>query len=289
MARSMWSGSISFGLVNVPVKLFTAVSQKDIHFHQLHDADGVRIQMKRICPADGKEVPYEHIVKGYEISPDRYVMIKPKELEALDPKATHTIDIESFAKLSEIDPLYYDHPYYLVPDKGAGKAYSLLQQAMLDTKTVAIARAVIRTKQYIMVLRPTENALAVSTLYYADEVIPESSLEGLPSDIKLNEKEVAMARQLVDSLTQKFHPEKYHDDYRERVMKLIEQKAEGKEIAIQPGPAETPKVVNLMEALEASLAAARKGTATASASRPKAAPARKGTARKTEHRKRKTA
>jgi DNA end-binding protein Ku len=289
MPRSMWSGSISFGMVNVPVKLFTAVSQKDIHFHQLHDADGARIQMKRVCSLDGKEVPYENIVKGYEISPDRYVKINPRELEALDPKATQTIDIESFAKLDEIDPLYYEHSYYLVPDKGAGKAYSLLLQAMADTESVAIARAVIRTKQYVMVVRPAENVLAVSTLYYADEVVPQSSLDGLPTDIKLNEKELAMARQLVESLTQKFNVKKYRDEYRERVLHLIEQKAEGKEVVVQAGPVESPKVVNIMAALEASLAAARKGMASTQAARTKAGHARKGTARKTEHRKRKTA
>ncbi|HYF51470.1 MAG TPA: Ku protein [Planctomycetota bacterium] len=262
MPRSMWSGSISFALVNIPVKLFTAVSPKDVHFHQVHDADGVRIQQKRICPADGKEVPYEHIVKGYEVSPNRYVIIKPEELEALNPKASHTIEIETFTKLDEIDPLFYENSYYLAPDKGATKPYALLTRAMEETGQVAIARAVIRTKQYLCALRPIENALTMSTLYYADEVVSRSALEGLPSaDVKLNEKELAMAKQLIESLSTKFEPKKYHDEYRERVLEMIEQKAKGEEVVIQPVSEEAPKVVNLMAALEQSLAAARRQTA----------------------------
>jgi DNA end-binding protein Ku len=260
MPRSMWSGAISFGMVNIPVKLFTAVSPKDVHFHQVHDADGMRIQYKRVCAADGKEVPYEHIAKGYEISPNQYVIIDPKELEALDPKATHSIDIESFADLQQIDPLHFEHSYYLVPDKGAAKAYALLLNAMTETKKVGIAKAVIRTKQYIGAVRPAGKALTFSTLYYADEIVAQGELEGLPEgDIKLNEKEVAMAKQLIQSLATKFDPTKYKDDYRERVMELIEKKAQGEEIVAQPSRQEPSKVVNLMEALEKSLANARKG------------------------------
>ena len=146
MPRSIWTGAISFGLVNVPVKLYSAVSKKTVRFHQLHEADGVRIQQKRVCPADGEEVPYDEIVKGYEISPDRYVVISPDELEALEPRKTKTIDIEDFVDLAEIDPLYYDHPYYLLPGQGAQKPYKLLVEAMRQANKVAIARVVIRTK-----------------------------------------------------------------------------------------------------------------------------------------------
>ena len=210
MPRAMWSGSISFALVNIPVKMFSAISQKDVHFHQLHDADGVRIQQKRICPLDGKEVPYEHIVKGYEIEPNKYVIIKPEELAALDPKAQRTIEIERFVEAGQIDPLFIEYSYYLVPDKGAVKPYALLMQAMKDTKRVAIARTVIRTKQYVTALRPSGNALSMSTLYFADEVVEQSVLEGLPDKtVKLGDKELNMARQLVESLTDKFEPEIY--------------------------------------------------------------------------------
>ena len=153
MPRSIWSGAISFGLVNVPVKLYSAVSRKSVRFHQLHDKDGVRIQQKRVCPADGEEVAYENIVKGYEISPERYVLIETEELEALDPKKTRSIDIQEFVDLDEIDPIYYDHPYYLAPGTGASKAYRLLVQAMQKTNKVAIARVVIRQKESLVAIR----------------------------------------------------------------------------------------------------------------------------------------
>jgi DNA end-binding protein Ku len=154
MPRAIWTGAISFGLVNVPVKLYSAVSKKSVRFHQLHAEDGVRIQQKRVCPADGQEVAWEEIVKGYEISPDRYVVVTPEELEALDPKKTKTIDIEEFVDLEEIDPLYYDHPYYLLPGQGAAKPYKLLADAMKEANKVAIARVVIRTKEQLVAIRP---------------------------------------------------------------------------------------------------------------------------------------
>src|SRR3954449_5019543 len=153
MPRSIWTGAISFGLVNVPVKLYSAVSKKTVRFHQLHEKDGVRIQQKRVCPADGEEVPYDSIVKGYEISPDRYVIIEPEELEALDPKKTRAIEIQEFVDLEEIDPIYFDHPYYLAPGTGAAKAYKLLLKAMEDTNKVAIARVVIRQKENLVAIR----------------------------------------------------------------------------------------------------------------------------------------
>ena len=171
MARSIWRGAISFGLVNVPVKLYSAVSKKTVRFNQLHDADGVRIQQKRVCPADGEEVPYENIVKGYEIAPDKYVVITPEELEALDPKKTRTIDIEDFVDLDDIDPLYYEHPYYLVPDTGAAKAYRLLLEALRDTNKVAIARVVLRSKEYLTAIRPAGDVLTMETMLFADELV----------------------------------------------------------------------------------------------------------------------
>lgn len=253
MARSIWSGSISFGLVNIPVKLFTAQTSKDVAFHMLHDEDGVRIRQKRVCPKDGQEVSYDHIVKGYEISKDRYVVINPEELERLDPKKTKTIDIDAFVELSQIDPLYFERTYYLVPDRGAAKAYSLLLRALGDAGKVAIARVVLRTKEYLVAVRPHGNALTLSTLLFHDEVIQPSSFEALPEDVEVNPRELKVAKQLIDSLSADFNPEEYEDEYRKRVLELIEAKAEGEEIAIQPAAEEPAKVVNLMAALEASL------------------------------------
>ena len=177
MPRSIWTGAISFGLVNVPVKLYSAVSKKTVRFHQLHDKDCVRIQQKRVCAADGEEVSYEHIVKGYEITPDQYVIIEPGELEALEPRKTKTIDIEDFVDLEEIDPLYYDHPYYLMPGTGAAKPYKLLVTAMEEAGKVAIARVVIRQKEQLVAIRPTGDILTMETMNFADEVIPHDRFD----------------------------------------------------------------------------------------------------------------
>ena len=257
MPRAIWSGAISFGLVNVPIKLFTATSQKDVRFHQLHDKDGARIQQKRVCSKDGEEVPMEHIVKGYEVSRDKYVLITPEELDALDPKATRTVDILDFVDLDEIDPVYFDSTYYMVPEKGAGKAYALLLEAMRKSKKVAIARVVLRQKQHLVALRPLRNALSMETMLYADEVVSPETLEGLPEDVEVTDRELAMAQQLIDSLADEFKPERYRDDYRERVLEMIERKAEGQEIVAAEEEEEQAPVVDLMAALEASLAAAK--------------------------------
>jgi len=257
MPRAIWSGAISFGLVNVPIKLFTATAQKDVRFHQLHDKDGARIQQKRVCSKDGEEVPMEHIVKGYEVSRDKYVLITPEELDGLDPKASRTIDILDFVDLDEIDPVYFDSTYYMVPEKGAGKAYALLLEAMRKSKKVAIARVVLRQKQHLVALRPLRNALSMETMLYADEVVSPETLDGLPEDVEVTDRELAMAQQLIDSLADEFKPERYRDDYRERVLEMIERKAEGQEIVIAEEEEEQAPVVDLMAALEASLAAAK--------------------------------
>jgi DNA end-binding protein Ku len=257
MPRAIWSGAISFGLVNVPIKLFTATSQKDVRFHQLHDKDGARIQQKRVCSKDGEEVPLEHIVKGYEVSRDKYVLITPEELEALDPKASRTIDILDFVDLDEIDPVYFDSTYYMVPEKGAAKAYALLLEAMRKSNKVAIARVVLRQKQHLVALRPLRNALSMETMLYADEVVSVDTLEGLPEDVEVTDRELAMAQQLIDSLADDFKPERYRDDYRERVLDMIERKAEGQEVLVAAEEEEQAPVVDLMAALEASLAAAK--------------------------------
>ena len=257
MPRAIWSGAISFGLVNVPVKLYSAVSRKTVRFHQLHDKDGVRIQQKRVCPEDGEEVPYENVVKGYEIAPGRHVVVTPEELDGLDPKKTRTIDIQDFVELEEIDPIYYDAAYYLAPDKGADKAYNLLLQAMRESGRVAIARVVIRSKEHLTAIRPTGEVLTMATMLFADEVVPPDRLDEL-TELEgdgASKRELDMARQLIDSLSSDFEPDKYRDEYRERVLDLIERKAEGEEIAVQPveEPAHVP---DLMAALEASIEAA---------------------------------
>ncbi|HEX3426267.1 MAG TPA: Ku protein [Acidimicrobiales bacterium] len=262
MPRSIWSGAVSFGLVNVPIKLVTATSPKDIRFNQLHDEDGGRINQKRVCSIDGEEVEYNHIVKGYDLGGGRYVVIEPEELRAIDPEASRTIDIEEFVDLAEIDPVYFEHTYYLVPEDRATKPYALLVEAMAETGKVALGKFVLRTKQYLAALRAKDGVLVLSTMLFADEVIATDELDVATSkSTQPSERELTMAKQLVESLSAPFDPTKYHDDYRERVMELIEQKAEGVEIAPAPEAAPAAPVVDLMAALEASLAAARAGKA----------------------------
>ena len=260
MARAIWSGAISFGLVNIPVKLFSAVQKKTVRFHQLDAKTGSRIQQKRVHPETGEEVPYEQLVKGFELSPDTYVVIDPDELAAIEPKKTRTIDIEDFVEIHEIDPIYYDHPYYLAPGPGAGKAYALLLAALRDTERVGIARVVIRSKEQLVAIRPREDVLTMETLLFGDEVVSPSDLGELPDpdDVKASKKEVDMARQLIESLSTEFDPSKYHDEYREAVLEMIERKAQGEEISIQ-APDEAPaEVPDLMAALEASIASAKR-------------------------------
>jgi DNA end-binding protein Ku len=259
MARAIWSGSISFGLVNIPVKLYNAVSRKNVSFNQIDARTQSRVKMQRVN-ADGDEVPYEHIVKGYELSPDRYVLIEPEELDALDPEATHTVDIEQFIDLAEIDPIFYDSAYYVAPVKAAEKPYALLVRAMEEQQKVAIARFVMRTKQYLAALRPKDGKLLISTMVYADEVVPAKEVgefDGL-DDIAVSDKELAMAKQLIESLSADFDPAEFRDEYRDKVLDLIERKAGGEEIVVEvPAPADEGRVVDLMAALEASVKEAR--------------------------------
>jgi DNA end-binding protein Ku len=271
MARAIWSGAISFGLVNVPVKLYSATSPKTVRFHQLSSKTGARIRQKRVDETTGDEVPYEDIVKGYELSPDHYVLIDPDELEALDPKVTRTIDIEDFVDLDQIDPIYYDHSYYLAPTAGGAKAYRLLLDAMKEAGKVGIGRVVLRSKQQLCALRPAGDALALSTMLFGDEVLSPDRIDELDaaSDAEPTKRELAMAQQLIDTLSNEFDPSKYRDEYRDRVLKLIEQKAAGEEITVQPQAEETSQAPDLMAALEASLAAVRSGDSDKPAPAPK--------------------
>ena len=256
MARAIWSGAISFGLVNIPVRLYSAVSRKTVRFHQLDRADNGRIQQKRVNPRTGEEVPYENLVKGYEIGPDSYVIIEPAELDSLSPEKTRTIDIEDFVDLDQIDPIFYDHPYYLAPGTGAEKAYKLLLDAMKESGKVAIARVVLRSKENLVAIRPRDGVMTMETLLFSDEVIPPDSLDDMPEagGKKTTKRELDMAQQLIDSLSGDFDPDKYRDEYRDRVLDLIERKAQGEEIVVEEQPEEPKKVPDLMAALEASIA-----------------------------------
>ena len=285
MARSIWTGAISFGLVTVPVKLYSAVNRKTVRFHQLNGKTGVRIAQKRVDPSTGDEVAYEDIVKGFELTPDRYVVIEPGELEALEPKKTKTIEIEDFVELADIDPIFYDHPYYLAPGAGGAKPYRLLLEAMRETGRVAIARVVIRSKEQLVALRPMgDDVLGISTMLFADEVVEPDKIDELAAaaDVEATARELDIAKQLVESLAGPFDPSKYHDTYREEVIDLIERKANGEEIAVQPvAEEEDEPVPDLMAALKASLDAVRdKDTEGNGGTAKKKAPAKKPAAKK---------
>ncbi|MDP8968348.1 MAG: Ku protein [Actinomycetota bacterium] len=285
MPRSIWTGAISFGLVTVPVKMYSAVSRKTVRFHQLNKETGVRIQQKRVDPTTGDEVRYEDIVKGYELTPDQYVIIEPGELDALDPKKTKSIEIEDFVALDEIDPIYFDHPYYLAPAAGGSKPYRLLFEAMRETGRVAIANVVIRSKQQLVAVRPMDdNLLAMSTMVYPDEVVDASAIDELAAvaEIEVNARELDIAKQLVASLAGSFDAGKYRDTYREEVLALVERKAAGKEIAVQPSADEDVGAVpDLMSALKASLDAVKARDANgAGQPAPKKTPAKKAAAKK---------
>jgi DNA end-binding protein Ku len=258
MPRAIWSGSISFGLVNIPVKLYSAVSRKNVQFNQLDARSNSRVKQKRVSADTGEEVPWEQIVKGYEMSSGAFVVISDEELAALDPKSVRTIDIEEFVDLAEIDPILYDSAYYLAPDQ-AGKPYALLAKAMEDEGKVGIAHFVLRTKQYLAAVRPKDGKLLLSTMVYADEINDPASIPELAEldDIELDQKELTMARQLIETLAGDFESEKFHDTYREAVLDLIERKAEGEEIVAPAASAEPEKVIDLMAALENSVKAAK--------------------------------
>jgi DNA end-binding protein Ku len=283
MPRAMWTGAISFGMVSVPVKLYSAVNRKTVRFHQLSGKSGVRVAQKRVDPQTGEEVPYESIVKGYELAPDRYVVIEPGELETLQPKKTKTIEIEEFVELAQIDPVYYDHPYYLAPGPGGAKPYRLLLEAMRETGKVAIARVVIRSKEQLVAIRPMGDALGMATMIFADEILPSDRLDELAdaTEVKTTKRELDIAKQLVDSLAADFKPEHFRDTYREEVLALIERKAEGKQIAVQPAPEEVAAPApDLMSALKASLDAVRARESDGAAKRGKPAAKKAAAAKK---------
>jgi DNA end-binding protein Ku len=253
---SIWTGAISFGLVQVPVRIVTATKNRDVSFNQLEQSTGSRIRYKKVSDQTGEEVPADEIVKGYEISKGRYVVVEADEIAALQPKAAHTIEIEEFIDLDEIDPIYFEQPYYLAPDPKGTKPYELLVEAMTDLNKVAIGRIVLRSKERLVAIRPLDGVLCIETMRYADEVMARDTIRP-EEDVELTERERQMAKQLIESLAvDKFDPDKFHDEYREQLLDLIERKAAGEEI-VAPAPVEAPaKVLDLVSALEASLAKA---------------------------------
>jgi DNA end-binding protein Ku len=273
MPRAIWSGSISFGLVNVPVKLYSAIHSQGLSFHQFEEGTNARVRNKRVSEKTGKEVDYDDIVKGYEVKKGQYVMVEPDELAEFAPRATRTIDIEDFVALDEIDPIYFDATYYLAPENsdGARKAYALLLKAMEEQGKVAIGRLVMRNKQYLAAIRPLDKVLGVSTMRFHDEVVSPSDIEGIPtgrSAPRAAPGEVKMAAQIIDSMSREWDPKRYEDTYRVQVLDFLKKKAAGKEIVVEEEPEEQAEVVDLMAALEASLEAAKKAPA-------KKAPAKK--------------
>ena len=259
MARAIWSGTISFGMVAIPVKLFSAVSEKNVRFNQIDARNGARVRQQRVNEVTGEEVAYADIVKGYEITKGNYIVVSEDELAAFMPEADHSLDLECFVDLDEIDPIFFDGAYHVAPAQAA-KPYALLVQAMEESNKVAIAKFVMRSKQHVAVLRPKDGTLLLSMMVYADELTAAADIEEFEAleKVTVTKKELAMAESLIESLSESFDPASYHDTYRDQVMELIEKKAAGHEIRtdITPAPS-ADKVVDLMAALEASVKAAK--------------------------------
>lgn len=250
--HTMWKGSISFGLVNIPIKMFASTDDKDIKFKYLHKECRTPIKQQRTCPTCEREVEWNDIVKGFEYEPGRFVIIEDEEIEAIKPDATKAIEILDFVNLSEIDPIYFNKSYYLSPQDTGGKAYHLLRQAMNDSGKIGIAKITIRTKESLAALRVYKNLLVLETIFYPDEIRAVELVPGVPDNIKLEQKELDMAVHLIDNLTTEFAPEKYKDEYRESLQELIAKKIEGEEIEIAKEPPRR-NIIDLMQALQASI------------------------------------
>jgi len=259
MAHAIWTGAINFGLVTIPVKLFTAVRTDDLSFNMLHAKDEGRIKYERVCSVDGKPVPWDEIVKGYEYEKGEYVVITDEDFEKVNPEATQSVDIVEFVDLDTISPIYFDKPYYLEPSKQGKHAYALLREALTVSNKVAIARVVIRTKEYIAAVKPMGEALALELMHWASEIVSSETLE-LPRDEKLPDAEMKMAKMLIDSMTvEKFDAEKFTNKYRDELLAMIDARAAGKELpAVAKKAPSRGKVVNLMDVLAASLEANKK-------------------------------
>jgi len=258
--RSIWKGLISFGLVNIPVRMYTATEEKSVRFHLLHGTDFGRLRNERVCTVDNQPVPWEEVVRGFEYEKNRYVAVTDEELEQLPVPSAHAIEIQDFVSLADIDPIYYKKTYYLEPEEGAGRAYALLRAAMAKAAKVAIAKVTLREKEHLCAVRVLDRALALATLFYADEIRPLQALPAVPAaDIELPERELNLAVELVQNLSADFAPERYRDEYREALIELLQRKAEGEPVHLAPR-VEAPRVADLMEALRRSVEQARAET-----------------------------
>jgi DNA end-binding protein Ku len=274
MPRAMWKGAISFGLVTIPVAVYPATEEKTLRFNQLHDEDGGRIRYKRVCEKDGEEVTFEHIVKGYEVEKDRYVILTDEDFDQVPVASSRAIDIVQFVDLDEIDPVLFKKSYYLIPEETGAKAYALLREAMTQDGRVGIAKVSFRDKEHLAALRFKDDAFVLETMYWPDEV-READFGGVDVDLNVRDQELTMARQLIESLAGDWSPEEFTDEYREALVAIVEAKLNGQEIEVVEAEP-TAKVVDLMEALKASVAAAKKD----GDEEPQETPARKKTAAK---------
>jgi len=255
MARAIWKGSISFGLVNIPIALYPATRREEFKFRLLRKTDLNPVNYKRVAEKDGKEVPWDQIVKGYEYEKGKYVVLKDEDFQRVDVEATQTVDIQDFVELDEIDPIFFYKPYYLEPQKGGDKAYALLRDALKDSKKVGVAKVVIKTREYLAGVKPEDGALVLELMHFADELADTSKLH-IPKKVEIGKREITMAKSLIDIMSSKWNPEKYKDDYREALMEVIEEKVEagGKEIEEKPKKAPKPtKVIDLVSVLQKSL------------------------------------
>jgi DNA end-binding protein Ku len=286
MARSLWSGSISFGLVNVPVKLHTVVRDRQVHFHMMTPDGTCRLRRKLYCPETGKEYDFGETARGFEVAPEQYVIIEEEEFARLKPEQGHAIEIQEFVDLQEVDPVYFDRPYYLSPGKGGDKGYKLMVDAIESSGKVGIARFVMHQRQHLAVLRVRDHALVLETMHYHDEVGDVSELD-LPEKVSVNQRERELAVQIIESMSTAFEPERYHDEYREQLEELIRERAEGEEetVLAQAPPEPGGKVIDLMEALKKSLAQRSGATVAASEAAPKAGKRGASTTRKSAQRK----
>jgi DNA end-binding protein Ku len=282
MPRAMWKGAISFGLVTIPVSVYPATEEKTLRFNQLHDDDGGRIRMKRTCSVDGEEVGFEHIVKGYEYEKDRYVILTDEDFEAIPVESSRAIDIQQFVDLEEIDPMQYKKSYYLVPEETGAKAYALLREALNRSGKVGVAKVSFRDKEHLAALRFRDDAFVLETMYWPDE-IREADFGGVDVSAKVRPNELEMAQTLIENLTADWNPTEFKDEYREALLRIVEAKINGEEIEIVEAEP-TAKVVDLMDALKASVAAAKKESKEEAQPKKKAA-SKKTTAKKPAPRK----
>ncbi len=253
--RAIWRGTISFGLVSIPVNLYTATESHDVHFHLLHKKDGVRLQNVRWCPKEEKAVPWDDVVRGFEYAKGRYVPITDEDLEHLPVKTVHTVDISDFVKLEEVDPIYFDKAYYLAPEETGIKAFALLRQALEQTGRAAVAKVAIRDKENLCLVRPYQDVLTLETMLYANEI---RSTQGIATDgAQVSPRELQMAVSLIENLSDRFDPQRYHDEYQAALKQLIDAKVEGAPLPAAPSE-RGEKIVDLMEALRASVEATRK-------------------------------